>query len=115
MADEHRAVTKCDRGHAEGQNWPKIACRTLWTAPRQTDRLNVGATLVCQSDPTWYQGLETCAGVIVSEAARRSILVGGGAAWPVKLPNFASGVGRNLLWGNLGSEENYFPNLHFSV
>src|SRR6218665_1940606 len=27
-------MTKCDRGR--GQNWPKIALRTLWTAPLVT-------------------------------------------------------------------------------
>jgi len=33
--------------------------------------------------------LEPCADVIVSATARRSILIGGGAAWAVKLSNFA--------------------------
>jgi len=34
-------------------------------------------------------GLEPCADAIVSAAARRSILVGGGAAWSTKLSIFA--------------------------
>ena len=35
----------------EGQNWPKIAWRTLWTAPykktRQNDRLSCRPTILC--------------------------------------------------------------------
>ena len=27
-------MTKRDRGEGGGQNWPKIALRTLWTAPK---------------------------------------------------------------------------------
>ena len=36
-------VTKCDRGRG-GQNWPKIARHTLWTAPYVAARAGVEPT-----------------------------------------------------------------------
>ena len=38
-------VTKCDRGRG-GQNWPKIAWRTLWTAPIRTLMNNVQSVCI---------------------------------------------------------------------